>query len=303
MSKLHFNRRDVVKAGLAFSASTVCGAAEEKILSKPIPVSGEALPVIGLGTWRVFDVWGLWWEINKRRAIVDRMIERGATLIDSSPQYEPAEEILGDVIEPDNRRSDLFIATKVWTDGKAAGESQMMTSSELMHAEIIDLMQVHNLRDTDTHMATIREWQEAGRVRYNGITDWQASAHEDMQAAMQKYKPQFVQINYSVGEREAEQRLLPMAQDLGIAVLINRPFMHGRLFPAVKNLPLPEWATGFAESWGQFFLKFIISHPAVTCVIPGTSDLDHLEDNLNAGIGRMPDEAMRARMASYFDDL
>lgn len=303
MSKLRFNRRDIVKAGLALSATPVWAASPETILTKPIPASGEALPVIGLGTYKVFDVWGLWWEISARRALVDRMIERGATLIDSSPQYEPSEEILGDVIEPDNRRADLFLATKVWTDGKAAGEVQMQESADLMHAKTIDLMQVHNLRDTDTHMATIREWQVDGRIRYNGITDWQASAHNNMQAAMQKHKPQFIQINYSIGERDAEKRLLPMAQDLGIAVLINRPYMHGRLFGAVKDRPLPEWVSRYAKSWGQFFLKFIISHPAVNCVIPSTSDMDHLDDNLDAGIGPMPDAAMRARMANYFDGL
>jgi diketogulonate reductase-like aldo/keto reductase len=303
MSKYRFNRRDIVKAGLALGAGPVWAAAEP-IQTKAIPATGEALPIIGLGTYKVFDVWGLPWEIRARRALVDRMIERGASLIDSSPQYAPAEEILGDVIEPGKRREDLFLATKVWTDkGKAAGESQMAESAKLMHADVIDLMQVHNLIDTDSHMATIREWQADGRIRYNGITDWQASAHSDVMAAMQKHRPQFVQINYSIGEREADERLLPMAQDMGIAVLVNRPYMHGNLFRAVKGLALPDWAREFAASWGQFFLKFIVSHPAIHCAIPATSDMDHLDDNLDAGTGLMPDAATRARMAEYFDGL
>lgn len=303
MSKLQVNRRDVMKAGLALGASTVCSAAGEKIRTKPIPVSGELLPVIGLGTYKVFDVWGWPWEISARRDIVDLMIEKGATLIDSSPQYERSEETLGDVIAADNRRAELFLATKVWTDGQAAGERQMKQSAELMQTEKIDLMQVHNLRDTDLHMATIREWQQDGRIRYNGITHWLESAFEDLQAAMQKHNPQFIQINYSLGEREADQRVLPMAQDMGIGVLINRPYMHGKLFRAVQGRPLPDWATEIADSWGQFFLKFILSHPAVTCVIPATSKMEHLEDNLGAGIGLMPDADMRARMVSYFESL
>jgi diketogulonate reductase-like aldo/keto reductase len=303
MSRIHFNRRDVVRAGLALGAGPLWAAAE-KIQTRPIPATGEALPIIGLGTYQVFDVWGLPWQIRARRALVDRMIERGATLIDSSPQYEPAEEIVGDVIEPGNRRADLFIATKVWTDkGKAAGEFQMKESSKLMRAEVIDLMQVHNLIDTDTHLATIREFQEEGHIRYSGITDWQVSAHDDMMAAMQRHVPQFIQINYSIGEREADKRLLPMAQELGIAVLINRPYMHGSLFRAVRGRELPGWAREFAASWGQFFLKFIVSHPAVNCVIPATSKLEHLEDNLDAGTGIMPDAATRTRMADYFDAL
>ncbi len=304
MTKLQINRRNILKAGLALGAAPAWGASLEQIRTKPIPASGEALPVVGLGTYKVFDVFGWPWEISARRDIVDKMIEVGATLIDSSPQYEPSEEILGDVIEDANRRQELFLATKVWIDGKAAGAKQMQESMELMHAgNSIDLMQVHNLRDTDAHMGTIRDWQRDGRIRYNGITHWEASALEDLAAAMEKHHPQFIQINYNLGEREVEDRVLPMAQDMGIAVLINRPYMHGRLFRAVKDRDLPDWATEFADSWGQFFLKFIIGHPAVNCVIPATSDFDHLEDNLGAGIGPLPDAATRARMVSFFENL
>ena len=303
MSKMQVNRRDIVKAGLALGVTPVWALAADKIQTRPIPVSGEELPIVGMGTSKTFDVWGWPWEIWSRRDLIDRFIERGATLIDTSPQYGGAEEVVGDVIEDENRRAGLFLATKAWTDGKAAGEQQMRRSAELMQAGTIDLMQVHNLRDTDAHMATIREWQQEGRIRYNGITHWQASAYDEMAAAMQKHKPQFIQINYSLGEREAEQRLLPMAKDLGTAVLINRPYMRGKLFGAVKGMDLPDWGREFASSWGQFFLKFILSHPAVTCVIPATTKMHHLDDNLDAGTGLMPDAATRARMVDFFENL
>jgi len=303
MSKMQFNRRDILKAGLALGATPVWALSADKIQTRPIPVSGEALPIVGLGTSQTFDVWGWPWETWSRRDLIERFVERGASVIDSSPQYGTSEKIVGKVIEASNSRADLFIATKVWTDGRAAGEQQMRQSAEVMQAGTIDLMQVHNLRDIDVHMATIREWQQEGRVRYRGITHWQASAFDDMMAAMQKHEPQFIQINYSLGEREVEQRVLPMAKDLGIAVLINRPYMRGKLFGAVKGMDLPDWAKEFANSWGQFFLKFILSHPAVTCVIPATSNIDHLDDNLDAGVGLMPDAAIRAKMASFFESL
>jgi len=298
------NRRDILKAGLALGATPLAGFGEEKMLTKPIPASGEPLPVIGLGTFRSFDVHGWYWEIDARRALVDRMIELGASVIDSSPQYEASEEIVGKVINEGNRRSNLFLATKVWTHGRVAGEEQMQRSMQLMQAgNTIDLMQVHNLRDTGEHMPTIREWQQAGRIRYNGITHWEASALGDLEAAMQKHRPEFIQINYSLGERDVEERILPLAKDLGVAVMINRPFMHGRMFRAVREQALPDWAAGFCDSWGQFFLKFVVSHPAVHCAIPGTDDMDHLEDNLGAGFGPMPDAATRQRMISFFESL
>jgi diketogulonate reductase-like aldo/keto reductase len=217
--------------------------------------------------------------------------------------YNRSEKIVGDIIKQSGNRDELFLATKIWTNGKSRGESQMRRSAELLNAGVIDLMQVHNLRDTDVHMATIRDWQEEGRIRYNGITHYTASAHKSLERAMQKHNPQFVQINYSLGEREAERRVLPMAQDLGIAVLINRPYMAGRLFSAVRGRELPDWASEFAESWGQFFLKFIVSHPAVTCAIPATSKPHHMADNLGAGFGAMPDAAVRQRMAAFWDSI
>lgn len=180
-----------------------------------------------------------------------------------------------------------------------AGIRQMERSAELMNTDVIDLMQVHNRRDLDVHLDTIRQWQAQKRIRYSGVTDYRASALIDMEALMKNYRPNFIQINYSLGEHAADDRVFPLAQDLGIAVLVNRPFMSGRLFRAVRNRELPDWASAFADSWGQFFLKFIVSHPAVTCVIPATSDPRHMVDNLGAGAGPLPDAATRAKMIRF----
>ncbi len=273
------------------------------MLTRRIPVSAEALPVVGLGTYQVFDVESNTETIASRRAIVALMVDRGATLLDSSPMYNRSESVIGDIIDAAENRDKLFLATKVWTDGKASGERQMTSSIERMSAGVMDLMQVHNLRNTDEHLATIRDWQAEGRIRYNGVTHYHAGGLRELEVVMKKHKPEFIQINYSVVEREADRRILPLAEDSGIAVLINRPFVEGRVFRAVGNLSLPEWAGEFAESWGQLFLKFIISQPAVTCVIPGTSKLHHMADNLDAGFGRLPDESARLRIAEYFDSL
>jgi diketogulonate reductase-like aldo/keto reductase len=217
--------------------------------------------------------------------------------------YNRSERVIGDIINAGASRKNLFLATKVWTDGKDSGIRQMQRSAELMQADVIDLMQVHNLRDTAVHMKTIRAWQDEGRIRYNGLTHYTAGAHGALIREMEKFRPDFIQINYSLGEPEAEKRVLPMAESLGIAVLINRPFQAGRLFRAVAGRELPDFAHDFADTWGQFFLKFIVSHPAVTCVIPATSKPQHLIDNIGAGFGNMPDPSMRKRMAEYFASL
>lgn len=299
-----WTRRSALQLGAALAvAPALSFSKDKKMLTRPIPASGEELPVIGLGTYIVFDVESTPANIDARQAIVKSMIEKGASLIDSSPMYNRAEDVIGDIIKTSRNRDKLFLATKVWTNGKAAGERQMRASSERMNAGVMDLMQVHNLRDTDEHLATIRDWQAEGRIRYNGVTHYRASALDDLEAAMRQHKPEFIQINYSLTERESDQRILPLAKDLGIAVLINRPFVEGRLFRAVRDRPVPDWAREFAESWGQFFLKFIISHPAVTCVIPATSKIHHMADNLGAGFGSLPDDKTRQRMANYFASL
>jgi diketogulonate reductase-like aldo/keto reductase len=307
-----WTKRDTIRAGVALVASPIPStipswAEETAMLTRPIPATGEKLPVIGLGTYNVFDVESTGDELAPRRAIIDLMIAKGARLIDSSPMYNRSEKVIGDILSQgasrDGSRDKLFLATKVWTDGKSSGERQMQASAELMQAGVIDLMQVHNLRDLDVQMQTIREWQQDGRIRYNGITDYRASALGELEAAMHKHRPQFIQINYSLGEAEAERRVLPLAKDLGIAVLVNRPFMAGSLFRAVRGRSLPDWAAPFAASWGQFFLKFIVSHPAITAAIPATSNLQHMTDNLGAGFGEIPDAAMRQRMADFFASL
>jgi len=269
----------------------------------PVPSTNEQLPVIGLGTYSVFDVASSAEEIEKRREIVDLLIASGGSVIDTSPMYNRAERVIGDVIASGADRSKLFLATKVWTDGRDAGAAQMQRSLDLMKSDVVDLMQVHNLRDTLLHMETIKEWQEAGRIRYSGLTHYTAGALDELEQQMKRFKPQFIQINYSLGEREAERRVLPLAKDLGTAVLINRPFQSGRLFRATAGKPLPDFTTDFADSWGQFFLKFIVSHPAVTCAIPATSKPQHMIDNLGAGFGALPDPDMRQRMSDYFANL
>lgn len=268
-----------------------------------IPSSGEALPVIGLGTYSVFDVESTDAEISQKSEITALLTAHGGSVIDTSPMYNRSEKVIGDVILAGTDRGQLFLATKVWTNGREAGIEQMRRSAELMNTDVIDLMQVHNLRDTAVHLRSIRDSQEAGRIRYNGLTHYTASAHDALEREMKQFRPDFVQINYSLGERQAEQRILPLAQELGIAVLINRPFQAGRLFRAVAGQPVPDFAVEFADSWGQFFLKFIVSHPAVTCAIPATSKPHHMIDNVGAGFGALPDSKMRQRMRDFFVSL
>ena len=299
-----WNRREVLAAAAALGIAPGIGRGEPSVmLRKEIPSSGETLPVIGLGTYSVFDVDSTADEIATRKDIVDKLVAAGGSLLDTSPMYNRSEKVIGDVIEAGIDRDTLFLATKVWTVGAAAGAEQMQRSADLMRTDVIDLMQVHNLRDTAAHMPTIRDWQEEGRIRYSGLTHYTAAAHEALMREMTSFAPQFIQINYSLGEREAEERVLPMAQDFGIAVLVNRPFQAGNLFRAVAGRDLPDFARDFADSWGQFFLKFIVSHPAVTCVIPATSKPHHMADNLGAGLGNMPGPGQRKLMAEYFTNL
>lgn len=300
----HWTRREVLASAGAAALTPVVGVADEHhMLTREIPASGEKLPVIGLGTYSVFDVESTTDNIANSKAIVDLLTTAGGSLVDTSPMYARSEGVIGDVIAAGSDRSELFLATKVWTDGEEAGIAQMQRSADLMRTEVIDLMQVHNLRDTDIHMKTIRDWQEEGRIRYNGLTHYTAGAQGALEAEMRKHRVDFIQINYSLGERDADQRLLPAAMDNGVAVIINRPYQAGGLFRAVSGKTLPDWASDFADSWGQFFLKYIISHPAVTCVIPATSKPHHMKDNLGAGFGELPDAAMRERMQRYFADL
>lgn len=299
-----WNRREVLAAAACSALwDLAIGAQAKAMRTAIIPASGESLPIIGLGTYSVFDVDSSAPEIAARKEIVRLLTTHGGSVIDTSPMYNRSEKVIGDVIRAGIERNKVFLATKVWTDGRDAGIEQMQRSAELMNTDVVDLMQVHNLRDTSVHMKSIRELQDDGRIRYSGLTHYTASAHGALEREMRKFKPDFIQINYSLGEPQAEQRILPLAKDMGIAVLINRPFQAGRLFRAVADRPVPEFAKPFADSWGQFFLKFIVSHPAVTCVIPATSKTHHMMDNLGAGFGELPEQRMRKQMLDYFETL
>src|SRR5437762_4974955 len=267
------------------------------MLTRTIPSSGEKLPVIGLGTWQAFDV-GLTADSRRQlEEVLSLFVKFGGRVIDSSPMYGRAEEVIGDLTATLGIRDKLFLATKVWTQGKESGVKSMERSMALLRTKRIDLMQVHNLVDVRTHLATLREWKEQGRIRYAGITHYEAGAFGEMEKLMRSEKLDFVQINYSLMEPQAEQSLLPLARERGIAVIINRPFGAGDLFDKVRSKPLPDWAAEFeCRSWAQFFLKWIVAQPAVSCVIPATNKPRHLEDNMHGGVGRLPDSKLRRRM-------
>lgn len=297
-----YTRRQVARAAALLGLSGSALAADT-MRTREIPVSGEALPVIGLGTYSVFDIDPAGPELESRRTILATLGSAGGSVVDTSPMYKRSEAVIGKILQTGSDRDAYFLATKVWINGSENGEQQMRRSAELMGIDRIDLMQVHNRRDLDKHWPTIRAMKESGFVRYDGVTDYRASAHGSLAEIIDRYEPDFIQVNYSLGERDAEERLLPLAKDSGVAVLVNRPFVAGRLFRAVGRQRLPGWATEFAESWGQFFLKYIVSHPAVTCVIPATTSPQHMLDNAGAGTGPLPDEATRKRMAGFFDAL
>ena len=274
------------------------------LATRPIPRTGEHIPAVGLGSWQAFDVPREGPERAAAKETLRTLAELGGTVVDSSPMYGAAEEAVGALAAELGLAGKLFVATKVWTSGRDAGIRQMEASLRKLRVERLDLMQVHNLVDTDTHLATLAGWRKEGRVRYLGVTHYTASGHPALEAAIRTHRPDFVQLNYSVAEREAERRLLPLAREQGVAVLVNRPLGQGRLVARLAGQPLPAWAAEIdCASWGQVLLKFILGHPAVTCVIPGTRDARHLADNLGAARGRMPDTRARARIAAYFESL
>ena len=290
-------------AGLPMRASE----AAEPLLSRPIPASGESLPAVGLGTWQAFDVAGQAGELAEARGALARFADLGGTLVDSSPMYGTSETVLGDLAAALGLHKRLFFATKVWTSGRDAGIRQMEESIRRMRTGAkgpLDLMQVHNLVDVRTHLATLREWKAAGRVRYVGVTHYTESAYAEVERVLRGGGIDFLQINYSLAERSADRRLLGIAAESRIAVIINRPFAEGALFRRTAGKPLPAWAGEIGcASWAQFFLKWILSHPAVTCAIPGTRSARHVEDNLGAARGALPDEPTRRKMAAFIDAL
>ena len=268
------------------------------MLTRPIPKSGEQLPVIGLGTWQTFDVGANEAARSRLGEVLGAFVALGGKVIDSSPMYGSAEEVVGDLTAEGGLREQLFVATKVWTTGRAKGIAEMEDSLRKLRADPVDLMQVHNVVDVATHLRTLAEWKMDGRVRYAGITHYTASAQAKVAKLLQSHASiDFVQINYSVAEREAEDRVFPVARDRGVAVIVNRPFAEGGLLRRLASRPLPDFAAEIGcTSWAQLLLKFVVSHPAVTCVIPATSDVAHLRENMKAGEGAMPDEEMRGRI-------
>lgn len=270
------------------------------IIRRPIPRSGESLPVIGLGTWQTFDVGADPAARAPLKEVLGEFARLGGSVIDSSPMYGSSESVAGDLAGELKLGKQLFIATKVWTSGREAGIRQMEESFRRLRIQRLDLMQVHNLVDWRTHLTTLRQWKEEGKVRYIGVTHYTASAYDDLARILETEDLDFVQLNYSVAEREAERRLLPLATDRRIAVLVNRPFAGGPLFRKVRGKPLPSLAKDIGcTTWAQFFLKFVISHAAVTCAIPATSKIAHLIDNMQGGMGIIPDAGMRERMVKY----
>ncbi len=267
------------------------------LVQRVIPRSGETIPALGLGTYRAFDLGRSAGERAAAKEVLRLFLQRGGRLIDSSPMYGRAEAVVGELAAELGAHASLFMATKVWTTGKAAGVTQMRDSMRKLDVTTLDLMQVHNLLDVEHHLATLREWKAAGVVRYLGVTHYHRGAHEALEKVIARGDIDFVQLNYSMAEREAEARLLPLAAHTGTAVIVNRPFAQADMFGQVRKKPLPQWSKDFdCGSWAQFFLKYILSHPAVTCVIPATRDPAHLLDNMAAGLGRLPDDGQRARM-------
>lgn len=266
--------------------------------TRRIPSTGEELPVIGLGTWQTFDVGANAADRAPLEEVLQTFAALGGKVIDSSPMYGQSEAVAGDLAKKLKVQDKLFIATKVWTSGKAAGVRQMEDSMRKLQTKRIDLMQVHNLIDVETHLATLREWKKTGKIRYVGVTHYTASAQDAVARIVSSQPLDFIQINYSVAEREAEKRLLPLARDKGVGVIVNRPLAGGDLLRGLLAKKLPDFAAEIGcETWAQLLLKFVISHPAITCAIPATSKVKHLRDNMGAAFGPLPDEKMRAKIA------
>jgi diketogulonate reductase-like aldo/keto reductase len=271
--------------------------ANYQMLERIIPSTKKSLPVIGLGTSRVFDIKPTTELLAIRQNILDILLDNGGTLIDTSPMYGKSEEIIGRLIETYDRKKEIFLATKVWTKGKSEGENQIKESFRKMHTSKIQLIQIHNLLDWETQITTLRRMKESGKIEYIGITHYKADAFPAMEKIISNEPIDFAQFNYSLGEREAENRLLPLCADQGVATIINRPFMRAKLFRSVKGKVLPSWCNDYGiGSWGQFFLKYILSNPAVTNIIPATSKPKNMLDNSLAGIGRIPDSKMTRKM-------
>ena len=294
-------------AALGLSAAPALratAATPRAILKRPIPSTGERIPAIGMGTWITFDVGEDPVLRAGRLEVLRRFFETGGTLIDSSPMYGSSEAVVGYGLARLGAAAPVFAATKVWTPGQWLGAEQMAHSEDLWDLERFDLMQVHNLLDWEAHLETLLQWKAEGRVRYIGITTSHGRRHRDFERIMRTQPLDFVQFTYNIRDREAERRLLPLAAERGLAVIANRPFRRGWLMDTYARHPLPAWAAAFdCTDWAQFFLKFIVSHPAVTCAIPATSRVEHMQENMGALRGRLPEAAERARMIRHMESL
>ncbi|OGT83302.1 MAG: hypothetical protein A3G96_06070 [Gammaproteobacteria bacterium RIFCSPLOWO2_12_FULL_52_10] len=305
---MKISRREILKLGAAAGAAMTLGTPElfaqaQPLILKKIPTSGEGIPPIGIGTNR-YGVGMTETERAPLRATLKKFAELGGKLIDTAPAYGSSEAVLGDLIAELGIRDQLFLATKTDMRGSLTGSASYQASLGRLQTDKVEVMQVHNLLNATSELAAMREWQQSGKIKYIGITTSQANQFADMEKLMSSEQMDFVQLNYSLDDREAEQRLLPLALDRGIAVIVNLPFGRGSLFQKTGAKPLPDWAAEFdCASWGQFFLKYIVSHPAITCAIPGTRAEHHAIDNFGAALGRLPDADLRKRQEAYFADL
>jgi len=301
------DRRTLLKTAIAAAslpALSTFAATKPAAIMRAIPSSGELLPVIGMGSMFTFDVDGTPEEIAGLTEVLQAFFDNGGALVDSSPMYGNAEATLGEALQHVGNKGALFTATKVWAEGRQQGIDDMYRSMGRMRVTTIDLMQIHNLKDWRTHIETLRDWKASGKIRYIGVTTSHGRRHDELIEAMNEVDFDFVQFTYNIVDREAERRLLPLAQDRGAATLINLPFGRASLFEKVRGKELPDWAADFdCTSWAQFFLKFCLGNPAVTCLIPATSKPHHMVDNMGAGFGRLPDEAMRQRMIRHMESL
>lgn len=297
-------RRRALRLLSGLSAALAVRPARAEVALRRIPASGESLPAIGLGTWQTFDAGGDAAARAPLQEVLRLFAAGGGRLVDSSPMYGTSESVVGDLAAELGLQATLFYATKVWTSGRDEGIRQMEQSLRRLRVARMDLMQVHNLVDAATHLKTLADWKQRGRVRYVGVTHYAASAHAEVERALKAWPCDFLQINYSLAEPQSAERLLPLAREHGIAVIVNRPFAEGAMFRRVRGKPLPAWVEPIGvKSWAQYFLKWILGHPAVTCAIPGTGRPEHLRDNLGAGVGALPDDALRKRMATHYASL
>ncbi len=306
-----FSRRDMLKisagagAGLALGNWSVFAQNSQSsgLIQRAIPSSGERLPLVGIGTARRYNVGTSAEERAPLKEVLKRLPELGGKLIDTAPSYGTAETVVGDLVRDIGNRDRLFIATKVRKQDLADAKKEIEQSFEILHTDKIDLIQVHNLVGLDDVLPVLREMKAAGRIRYVGVSTSSGRQYADFIKMMEIEDLDFIQVNYSMTSRTAAERILPLARDRGMAVLVNLPYSRGRVFQRAGDRAIPDWAADYADTWGQFFLKYILANPAVTCVIPGTAKIKYLEDNLGAARGPMPDAAIQKRMEQFYDAL